>query len=346
MSLDTRWTKPSCASLFAVLVTFGCTENGAPPAPKDGPDQARVVARVGSGSISAPDFRAYLAQRPLRPGAEAPEEAVTVRLEEMIKAEVLYQEAMRLQLDQDPEVRRNIRQLYAQKLMDQVGQKAWAREIPEDELKAYYDRNWGKFNRPEERRLADIFIAVPAEASDAERAELKKKAEMALTEALAARESRSGLGPLITKYSDAPEKYKKGDTGFFDEEGKPAGIDKKLAEAAFGLQRVGGMPEEVVEAADGYHVVMLTGKRSAVHRPLKEVRSQLEQSLRREAEENARTAYVEGLMGKAEIDINEDAARSVFEEVKQTRRARGEGRPPPPARGRAERPPDLPVPGR
>ena len=113
------------------------------------------------------------------------------RLDDMVLGEVFYQEALRQKLDQKPEVQQSIRQLLTQKLLEQVEGKAWSREVTEAEVKAYYDQHAGEYNRPEQVRIADIYIAIPAQASGMEKDALKKKAEAALTEAQAS-EKRQG----------------------------------------------------------------------------------------------------------------------------------------------------------
>ena len=152
--------------------------------------------------------------------------------------------------------------------------------------------------------MADIYIAVPPDASDEQRSELKKKAEKVLTEALNTRKQRAGFGKLIKKYSDTPEKYKKGDTGYFDKEGNPIGLSAQIVEASFKLEKGGSITEHVIEAQDGYHVIMRTANRSAIERPLSGVSNQIKQRIRREGLKKEREAYINGLKEKQEISID------------------------------------------
>jgi peptidyl-prolyl cis-trans isomerase D len=99
-------------------------------------------------------------------------------------------------------------------------------------------------------------------------------------------------------------------------EGKPSGIDKRLAQAAFNLERVGSLAEEVIETADGYHIIMLIGRRAAVERPLDEVRSELKQRIQREAAARTSRAYMESLKQKAEIHIEREQLAAMLEELK------------------------------
>ena len=167
-------------------------------------------------------------------------------------------------------------------------------------------------------RLADIFLAVPSDATENVQAETRKSAEAVLAEALEARDSRSGLGSLIKKYSDTPQNYSKGDTGFFDIKGKPLGLDKRMVEAAFKLDRVGSMADQVIESPDGYHIIMLIGKRSAVHSPMEHIRNELKQRIRRETAAKARQIYISNLQEEAEIQIDTKILSGMLDQLSLT----------------------------
>lgn len=287
---------------FFLLSPFGCSKKEEP-----------VVAKVGKGSITVSDFKNYLSDRSMPRRYRVSKEDIKKRLDEMVLEEVLHQEALRIELDQDPQVRGRIRQMLTQKLMEKVEKEVWSREIEESKLQKYYDEYRDEFNRPAQVRVADIFIAATADA----KADLKKRAQSVLAEALAAKKQREGFGNLVRKHSDKHEKYRKGDSGFFDIEGKPVGIDKNLAQAAFKLKRVGNMPEHVIETPEGYHVIMLIGKRSAIERPLDSLRNQIKQRIRREALKKEREAYINGLKNKQEILIDEKIVGKIALEMRK-----------------------------
>ncbi len=123
------------------------------------------------------------------------------------------------------------------------------------------------------------------------------------------------------------------------------GVDRRITDAAFELTRNGELFDEVIEAADGYHVIMRIGKRSAREIPLEEVRGSLEQRVRREGEERARKAYFARLEEQAEIHIDHEAivkiAREIEEEREKLRLQAGMRTPR--SRERADGPPRLPM---
>jgi parvulin-like peptidyl-prolyl isomerase len=345
-----EWLALIGAAAFAVLLLAGCSK-------KEGTDQevskgegagSQILARVGGTSITVSDFKNSLAAGPGSFSYRVTSEAVTKRLDEMILEEVLYKEALRLKLDEDPEMRERIRRMLTQRLLDeQMKREVWDKEVEEKDLEEYYKQRWDLFNRPEQVRVADIYISVPRGATETERADLREKAEGVLAETLAAREERTGFGKLIEKYSDSPEKYRKGDTGFMDIDGEPVGVDKAVAEAAFRLDGVGSVSESLIETADGYHVIMLTGKRSAVQRPLESVKGELKRMIQRDAAARVRQAYLEELKRRAKIEIQKEQVAALVEELKSEAKEAvstksripfppGTGDPPPPLRGRKD----------
>jgi peptidyl-prolyl cis-trans isomerase C len=304
---------------FLLLAPWGCSkkEETKNNAVKSETPSSPTVAKVGQRVITVEELRGYLSTRPESLKLSATRETLEGLLEEMILEEVLYQEALRQKLDRKPEVRRTIRRMLIQKLLDDhLMQAVWSREIEEAEIRQYYEKHEAEFNRPEQVRAADIYIAVPGDASEQAREALREKAEAVLAKALRVREERAGFGILISEHSDTHPGYPKGDTGFFDMEGKPPGIDRRLAQAAFNLERVGSVAEEVIETAEGYHVIMLIGRRAAVERPLEEVRSEIKPRIQREAAARVRRDYMERLTQKGEIHTERDQLAAMVEELK------------------------------
>lgn len=336
-----------CLSIVLFVAALGCSKDKQDnkAVSKGVKDTSPVVVRIGDDTITALELKNYLSSRPMSRHHRASEDYAEKRLDEMVLEVVLYQEALRLKLDQDPEVRRRIRQMLTRKLLEeQVEKEVWIRQIEEKEYQDYYDQHKDEFSRPEQVRLADIFIAVPPDATADQKAALRKKAETALAEALKVREKRSGFGGLVRKYSDTHGKYRKGDTGFFDTEGKPVGIDKKLAEAAFKLERVGSMSEHVIETPEGYHVIMLVGKRPAFHRELEAVKREIDHRIRREALKKAREAYIENLKKKANIKVDRASVAEILKELEEGREKQTPPAPPkrPPRPGNMSTPPPFP----
>lgn len=306
--------------LLILALVPGCSqqEETAQKSPQEATVASPIVAQVGASTISADDLKAFLATRPRSYRRQMSDEELQKRLDEIVLEEVLFQEALRLEIDQHPDVRRRYRTMLTQKLMDeQINRKQWNREVSDEELQAYYDAHSAEFNRPAQVRIADIFFALPEGATDAQKAELQKKAETILVEAQALKGQRAGFGRLVRQYSTPHKLYGKGATGFFDMQGQPLGIDQQLAEAAFKLERVGGMAEQVIATPEGFHVIMLVGKRAALDRPLETVKNQIKRRIQREGVDQARKEFIENLKAQAEIKIDQAAVSAVQTELAQ-----------------------------
>ncbi|MNK94740.1 Chaperone SurA precursor [compost metagenome] len=107
---------------------------------------------------------------------------------------------------------------------------------------------------PTEYNVAQILIRVPENASDAQKAELKTKAEGLLKQA----QGGADFAALAKANSEAPEAAQGGALGFREIGRLPA----LFANAVVDLQP-GALVPEVVESANGFHVIRLMAKRAA-----------------------------------------------------------------------------------
>ena len=301
------------------LTLLGCSKT-----PEEKPSNAAgklIIAQIDDQTIDAAVLQHYLGSRPVPMNAENAGELLKKKLEEMVEEELLYREALRLKLDQEPDTRQKIREILNSKLTtERIHKIVMQRKIELPELQAYYDAHQNEFNRPEEVRASDIFIAVPKDATDDQRKELKQKAETILTEALALTNRRAGFAQLIQKYSDLPETYSKGDTGFFSVEGKPGQIDPGIMTAAFALENIGDISNAVIEADDGYHILMQNGKRAAYNRPFDQAEKELKRRIINAEVQKRRDEFILELKAKANININEKAVAQIEEKIKSERK--------------------------
>ena len=304
-----------------------------------------VVATVANKEIHVDEFKTYLNTGPVRRFGRVSERAVKSRLKQMLTAEALYQEAMRQKLDQDPDVQRRIRQMIVQKLLEEnVDKPIQEKEITEEELQAYFTEHKNEFSRPEQVRVADIFIAVPDGADKKQKEEKKELAKKILAEVQKDKNGRFTFSRLIRKYSDRPRQYRMGDTGFFDREGKPIGLDKALVDAAFQLKKTGQVADKIVETPDGFHVIMLTGRRSAIKRDLKEIAPMLKRRIRREKLQERRKQFIEEVKKKSNITVDEQVLAEVVKEMNEAQKGTSvpSNRPKPGKRGNVNVPPPFP----
>jgi peptidyl-prolyl cis-trans isomerase C len=272
---------------------------------------SRIVAKVGGEVVTSEMLENYLAIRPMPDYTQDVAKVIDGRLEELIINALLNREALRIKLNERPDVRYRIEQLLAQAVMEEMVNKPVREgEVTEADIQSFYNEHDHEFNRPAQRRLADIFVSKDAENA-------KSKAQEALAGAMAIEGKASGFGELIARYSDTPSDYPKGNTGYFDIEGRPIGLDPGLAREAFKLEKMGRICDHVVETPQGFHIIMLTSKRSAVGRPLEEVKAQIKQKIYRQRLEQAREDFIKRLKGNSAITIEQEALEEVYERTRE-----------------------------
>jgi peptidyl-prolyl cis-trans isomerase D len=131
--------------------------------------------------------------------------------------------------------------------------------VPEDELKKYYDENVKNFTTPEERRASHILVKERAKA-DALLAELTK--------------APASFADVARKNSqDASTADKGGDADLFIARGD---TDKAYEDALFALKKPGEL-SPVVETKDGFFILQLKASRGGEKRPYESVRDDIAQ---------------------------------------------------------------------
>lgn len=122
--------------------------------------------------------------------------------------------------------------------------------VTEDEVKTFYKTNGDKYQNQQQREASHILIATSKNASPAEKAKAKSKAEDVLGQI---KKNPKQFEELATKYSQDPESAKKGgDLGAF---GRGMMV-KPFDDAVFSMKvnEVSG----IVESDFGYHIIKLT----------------------------------------------------------------------------------------
>ncbi|MDO5692932.1 MAG: SurA N-terminal domain-containing protein [Pseudomonadota bacterium] len=147
--------------------------------------------------------------------------------------------------------------------------------VSEQDLRTYYEQNAASFGAPEERRASHILIVAPKDAPAAER----EKAKATATELLAQLRKEPGSFADVARKSsqDDTSAPSGGDQGSFQRDDK--GIDPVISQTTYALAKEGDI-SDVVESEFGYHLVQLTGIKTAAVPPFETMRGQLEEQLR------------------------------------------------------------------
>ncbi|HXZ93239.1 MAG TPA: SurA N-terminal domain-containing protein [Burkholderiales bacterium] len=140
--------------------------------------------------------------------------------------------------------------------------------VTDAEVQKLYDSRAGQYQVAEQRRVSHILVAVPQNATEAQREAARKKAEEILAEL---RKAPKRFAELAKKYSQDPGSAQKGGDMGLISRGMTV---KPFEDAAFALAKVGDL-SGVVKSDYGYHIIELTGLVPARVRPLADVRAQL-----------------------------------------------------------------------
>jgi peptidyl-prolyl cis-trans isomerase D len=147
-------------------------------------------------------------------------------------------------------------------------------QLPEQDLKTYYEQNLQRLAGQEQRRASHILIAAAKDAPAAERTAARAKADELLA---SVRKNPKGFADLARKNSqDTGSASKGGDLDFFAR----GAMVKPFEDAAFALQK--GDISAVVESDFGFHIIQLTDIQAPKTPSFEAMRPQLEADLRKQ----------------------------------------------------------------
>ncbi|MBJ6751072.1 peptidylprolyl isomerase [Geomonas anaerohicana] len=260
-------------------------------------------------------------KQPLAPDAQKEAEAAV--LEQLTSVELLYQEAVKLEVpDLDKQVTDKVAQNRAKFKTDQefidalksvdmtmqdmqdftrkdivinnfIEQKFTAKAAATDaEAKKFYEDNKNQyFMQPEGVRASHILVSVDEKATPEERKRAKEKAEALLKRVKAGED----FAAVAKAESSCPSASQGGDLGAFGRGEMVPAFEK----AAFALKT--GEVSGVVESEFGYHIIKVTDKQEAGAEKFDNVKDKIADFLKRQKVQQEVTSLVEQLKKTAKI---------------------------------------------
>ncbi|CAL61904.1 putative peptidyl-prolyl cis-trans isomerase D, ppiD-like [Herminiimonas arsenicoxydans] len=146
--------------------------------------------------------------------------------------------------------------------------------VSDADIKSYYEQNAKHYGVEEQRRASHILIGVNKDASDAEKAAAKAKAEQLL--ATLHKNPQEFAKLAKENSSDTGSAERGGDLGFF---GKGMMV-KPFEEAAFKLKQ--GELSDLVQSDYGFHIIKLTAIKPASIKTLDEVKNEIASDIRKQ----------------------------------------------------------------
>jgi parvulin-like peptidyl-prolyl isomerase len=209
-------------------------------------------------------------------------------LDELVKKELLYQEAMKKGLDKDPEFRSKVEDFKKITLIGQLLEKEieLKTQVTDQDVKDYYEKNKEDFADITQIRASHILVRTEGEAKKIlER--LKKGEDFAKI----ARDNSIDTGSAKNG----------GELGFFS-----SGQMVPEFERAAARLKVGELSEPV-KTQFGYHIIKVTDKKAGKPLEFKEVQNLIFQRLTAEKQKAFFDSYIEGLKKSYKVEINRDA---------------------------------------
>lgn len=316
-----RWRLAPWAVALGALVSCSRHDGGdasGAPAPSasaavglSSGDAARVLAKVGSRTITLGDYAASLDRmdRFERLRYQTPDRRKQL-LEELIDVELLAQEAERRGLGERPETQELVRQILRDEVLRELRSTLpRVEDVPATEVRAFYDAHRAEFREPERRRISVIGVSTRAEA------------ERAL--AAARGTSAAAWGEAVRKFAPpgppadgigAPAELL-GDLGLVTGPGAGATDNPRVPEAvrtaAFEIGEVGGVLDRIVPDSGRHYVVRLTGKSAPRDRSFEEAERAIRVRLVEEKLERAVVELEKELRARFPVRIHEEALRTV-----------------------------------
>jgi len=244
----------------------------------------KVLARVNHTKITAVDLEKEIDQLPFHSRAPLMSGQGQERLlEEMIKRELLVQEAERRKLDLKPEIKARLEEsrrsillnaLLTQEILDKV-------KVTESEVRAYFDKHREELETSEVH-LKQIFLKDPKEAEEIHARLLKKE----------------GFEELARQYSaDKISRAKGGDLGFLSRGQMPSQLER----VAFSLK-----PQEIssiIKTPKGYHILKLVERKKTVSLNYEEVKDRLQPYAQAEKQRERLEGWIKELRSASKVKV-------------------------------------------
>ncbi|MBU1999309.1 MAG: peptidyl-prolyl cis-trans isomerase [Candidatus Omnitrophota bacterium] len=205
-----------------------------------------IVARINNLALTLDDLNTEIemhnAMLPPELKINGRQEKLGYLKNEMIKKVILYQEALRRELEYDIEVRQVLARQKRDLLVVQLVRKEAERvDVTQSEIDEYYSSNRENLREPQERWIREIVVPTEAEAKDI----LMKLLQ------------GEDFGSIAKQYSRSASLVQEGDLGFV----KPGQRFSNFDEVAFADSLDVGNTSSIFKGPEGYYIIRLEGKR-------------------------------------------------------------------------------------
>lgn len=279
------------AVIFILTALFAC--NRKPIESKD--QKGTVLAKVGNAVITEADLERDLKSLPDYAQQMFEDEKGREKfLDELVKKEMLYQEAQKKGIDKTPEFIKKVEEFKKLTLVSELLEKEIMAKskVSAQDVKEYYDKHKDDFATTTQIKASHILVKTEEEANKIE-ARIKKGEKF---EEIAKKES-------IDKTSGKNG----GDLGFFSK----GQMVPEFEKAAAGLKK--GEISSPVKTSFGYHIIKVTDRKAGPVIEFERIKDLIAQRLSGEKQKEAFDNYVEDLKKSYPVEINKEALAKLKE---------------------------------
>jgi len=165
--------------------------------------------------------------------------------------------------------------------------------ITEAEIKSYYEKNKAKYASGTQYHLWNLFVRLPAQASEGNRAAAQNLLEEALAELARGRP----FPEIVRQTVERPSNLQGSDLGLFRIEE----LTPRLRDAVRELKA--GQHSAIVETDFGYQIVYVQEIKQTASRPLAQVEAEIQDILFRERVDDRFTSWLDDLRKRSHIRV-------------------------------------------
>ncbi|MDO5037135.1 MAG: peptidylprolyl isomerase [Tissierellia bacterium] len=245
--------------------------------------EKKLVAEVNGKKITEEDVVTYLqGMNPQFAQQFRSEDGIKQVIEELVRQELLYFDALEKNLDQEEEFVKVLNQTKESLLKSYAFSKVLESvQIEDQDIEDFYEKNKKLFEIPETAQASHILV---------DNEDLAKDIRAKLDEGAA-------FEDLAREHSTCPSKEKGGDLGLF----YPGQMVPEFDQAVFSMEE--GEISDPVKTQFGYHIIRLDHKFAEQKRTLDEARQDVRTELLRQKQQAAYQEKVDELSEKYPVKL-------------------------------------------
>lgn len=165
--------------------------------------------------------------------------------------------------------------------------------IRDEDIFTFYQSRQEQFMLPQRFQIAQILLALPADAGPQQAEQIRQKAEEVRSRILEGED----FDQLAQKLSDGPQAQQAGNLGYFS----AGDLREEIERAVSGLQP--GQVSDVVRTPKGFHIFKLLDRKNPQSIPLDQLKPQVQQQLFLERSQTAYQEWLKGLRDQAYVEV-------------------------------------------